>query len=167
MAAGYAMVKPPGFFSAKRVATAAWVCEAPGCGLGSHIGTELKTTTGLRRIDFKKRFREKGGSAMPKKPVWKDGEGCKECGNTESPPAAKGLCKRCYQRLRLREKAAAPGRRKSPRPAVVRETTLVAIPATIHQPLAAIAQAAGVTVDDFAAGVLERFLTDIGVEVKR
>ncbi|HUU57259.1 MAG TPA: hypothetical protein VMW93_07950 [bacterium] len=104
---------------------------------------------------------------MPKKPVWKDGEVCKECGETTSPPAAKGLCKRCYQRLRLREKAAAPGGRKHPPPAGARETTLVAIPAAVHQPLTAIAQAAGVTVDDFAAGVLERFLTGIGVEVKR
>jgi len=93
---------------------------------------------------------------MPKKPVWKDGEVCKECGETTSPPAAKGLCK-----------AAAPGGRKHPPPAGARETTLVAIPAAVHQPLTAIAQAAGVTVDDFAAGVLERFLTGIGVEVKR
>lgn len=103
---------------------------------------------------------------MPKKPVWKDGEVCKECGNTDSPPAAKGLCKRCYQRLRLREKAAAPGGTPKP-PANARKTSRVTIPAAVHQPLTAIAQAAGVTVDDFAANVLERFLTGIGVEVKR
>jgi len=35
---------------------------------------------------------------------WLEGEVCKECGLTERPLLARGLCDRCYGRLRYREK---------------------------------------------------------------
>jgi len=71
-------------------------CRNEGCGLGYFIGSDIThaETKGLKLITREKRKKEI--ATMPSK-EWPEGVVCVKCGKTDSPPAAKGLCQRCYQ----------------------------------------------------------------------
>lgn len=115
MAYGYAMARPPG--CTKAVAVAAWRCVADGCGLGSFLGDDLTTTTGLTKFDFKARRRAPEGDDVGRKKDERYNENgwggdrpqCAECGTTDRKHQSRGLCTACSQRKRKAAKKAAGG----------------------------------------------------------
>ena len=94
-------------------------CRNPGCGLGYFIGSEIEyeETEGLELIDREKRKKEIATMASKE---WPEGVVCVKCGMTDSPPAAKGFCQRCYQNewnAKKRAAGAVPKPRKAKRTA--------------------------------------------------
>ena len=91
----------------RREQTYKWAleCRNEGCSLGYFIGSEIEyeATEGLEFIDRERRKKEI--ATMPSK-EWPEGVVCVKCGKTDSPLAANGLCRRCYQNEWNAKKAA-------------------------------------------------------------